>query len=126
MTPPGAVEPGPLGGQAFFGRSFVCGPDGALLASAGAEAAEVLVAALRLDEVRRWRELFPLLRCRRPAEYALLAAPALGEGAGTTDRPRGPTRWLRPLPTMAVGAAIALTAGCALLRLRSSRAYTFQ
>ena len=71
-TPAGAVEPGEWGGQAFFGRSFVCGPDGAVLADAGSDGACTEVVRIDLQEARRWRELFPLLRCRRPEEYGPL------------------------------------------------------
>ena len=71
-APAGAVEPGAMGGQAFFGRSFICGPDGAVMADAGSDEARSEVVRIDLDEVRRWRELFPLLRCRRPAEYGPL------------------------------------------------------
>ena len=47
--------------------------DHALLANLSAE-----VAGLRteLADVRRWRSLFPLLRCRRPSEYAPLVLDA--------------------------------------------------
>lgn len=67
----GTAEPGPLGGQRFFGRSFVCGPDGAKRELGAAPG--VLVAPCDLAEARKWGALFPLLRCRRPQDYALVA-----------------------------------------------------
>ncbi len=70
------VEPGPLGGQAFYGRSFVCGPNGAVLGDAGSEGPAVVLVVIELADVRRWRSLFPLLRCRRPSEYAPLVLDA--------------------------------------------------
>lgn len=64
-------EGGPLGGQAFFGRSFVCGPSGDVLVDAGREEG-LCLARLELEDITRWRRLFPLLQCRRPEGYSLL------------------------------------------------------
>jgi hypothetical protein len=48
----GEPEPGTLGGQRFFGRSFCCGPDGAVLCEAGQTGPVVVTAALDLGQVR--------------------------------------------------------------------------
>jgi N-carbamoylputrescine amidase len=64
-------EEGPLGGQSFFGRSFVCGPSGAVLVDAGRQEG-LHIARLELGEIAQWRTLLPLLKCRRPSDYGLL------------------------------------------------------
>jgi N-carbamoylputrescine amidase len=68
----------------FAGESFVCGPDGRVLARAGTGSEEILHAEADLDAVpdSHARRLF--LRDRRPELYApWVAAPAGGEGAGS-------------------------------------------
>ena len=61
---------GPEGALAFAGESFVCAPDGRVVARAGEGTEEVLLADLDLGEVARSpaRRLF--LRHRRPELYA--------------------------------------------------------
>lgn len=65
-------EPDPSGatrGQTFWGSSFVAGPQGEILAQAGAEKSQVLVAEVdlaRSEQVRRW---WPFLRDRRIDAY---------------------------------------------------------
>jgi N-carbamoylputrescine amidase len=65
-------EPDPSGqtrGSQFWGHSFACGPQGEVLATAGTDKPEVLVAEVdlaRSESVRRW---WPFLRDRRIDAY---------------------------------------------------------
>jgi N-carbamoylputrescine amidase len=59
-------------GLTFYGRSFVCDPMGRVLAEAGRDSEEVLLAELDPATLTRWRGLFPLLRQRMPQTYARL------------------------------------------------------
>ena len=65
-------EPDPSGqtqGSQFWGHSFVCGPQGEFIATAGSELPEVLVTDIdlaRSENVRRW---WPFLRDRRIDAY---------------------------------------------------------
>ena len=61
----------------FYGSSFICDPFGRILARAGREGDEVLVADLDLDQRRDWLTLFPFLATRRPDTYAPLTAPVV-------------------------------------------------
>jgi N-carbamoylputrescine amidase len=73
-------EPGPDGGLEFWGHSFVCDPQGVVLAEAG-EGEEVVVVDLdlgRIEAVRRW---WPFLRDRRVDVYGGLAERWLGGGS---------------------------------------------
>ena len=56
----------------FYGTSFICDPYGRILAEAGREGDEVLVADLDLDQRRDWLDLFPFLATRRPDTYGKL------------------------------------------------------
>jgi N-carbamoylputrescine amidase len=56
-------------GLTFYGSSFICDPLGRVLAQAGRDTTEVLIADLDADVFAEWRHLFPLLRQRRPAIY---------------------------------------------------------
>ena len=53
----------------FWGRSFVAGPDGAVVAQADGDADEVLLADCPLSEIRSWRNVWPFLRDRRIDAY---------------------------------------------------------
>ena len=65
-------EPDPSGqtqGSQFWGHSFICGPQGEFIVTAGSDQAEVLVADVdlaRSENVRRW---WPFLRDRRIDAY---------------------------------------------------------
>ena len=59
----------------FYGTSFICDPYGRVLAEAGREGDEVLVADLDLDQRRDWLDLFPFLATRRPDTYDKLIEP---------------------------------------------------
>jgi N-carbamoylputrescine amidase len=54
----------------FYGSSFICDPMGKILAQAGRDTTEVISARLEPRTFEHWRELFPLLRQRRPETYA--------------------------------------------------------
>ena len=60
------------GAITFYGTSFICDPYGRILAQAGREGDEVLVADLDLDQRRDWLDLFPFLATRRPDTYGKL------------------------------------------------------
>lgn len=65
-------EPDPSGhgaGSRFWGSSFAAGPQGEILASAGTDAAEVLVADVDLARSERVRRIWPYLRDRRIDAY---------------------------------------------------------
>ncbi len=56
----------------FWGGSFICGPDGAMLARGGA-GEEVVRATCRLDRVAALQQAWRFLANRRPEVYGLLA-----------------------------------------------------
>lgn len=57
-------------GIEFWGRSFICGPDGAIIQRASTAEEEVLVATLDLDRLDAQRTEWPFLRDRRVDAYA--------------------------------------------------------
>jgi N-carbamoylputrescine amidase len=59
-------------GVTFYGSSFICDPMGNVLAQASRDQTEVIVADLDPQVFTQWRELFPLLRQRRPTVYSRL------------------------------------------------------
>lgn len=59
----------------FYGSSFISDPFGRILARAGRDTDEVLVADLDLDQRRDWLDLFPFLATRRPDTYDKLVTP---------------------------------------------------
>lgn len=61
-------------GVMFYGSSFVCDPTGRVLAQAGRDTIEVLLADLDAHTLNHWRTLFPLLKQRRPDAYGRLMA----------------------------------------------------
>jgi N-carbamoylputrescine amidase len=58
------VETTRAGNLTFWGHSFVCGPDGQVLAQAGTDE-QVLVVSCALDHIDRTRRVWPFLRDRR-------------------------------------------------------------
>lgn len=56
-------------GVTFYGSSFVCDPTGRILAQAGRDTTEVIYADLDGAVLAHWRDLFPLLRQRKPKLY---------------------------------------------------------
>jgi len=65
----GFERPAGGGGLEFWGRSFVAGTSGEILAKASTDEEEVLVAALDLDKVDQTRTHWPFLRDRRIDAY---------------------------------------------------------
>lgn len=61
-------------GIRFYGSSFICEPSGKILARAGRDTTEVIVADLDPAALAHWRDHFPLLHQRRPSTYSGLAA----------------------------------------------------
>ncbi|MBX3001201.1 MAG: hypothetical protein KF893_21940 [Caldilineaceae bacterium] len=59
-------------GVTFYGSSFICDPMGTILAQATRDRTEVIVADLDPAIFEQWRDLFPLLRQRRPEVYGRL------------------------------------------------------
>lgn len=56
-------------GIEFFGRSFICGPSGEILAKAGSENEEILTATVDPRALERHRQHWPFLRDRRIDYY---------------------------------------------------------
>ena len=53
----------------FFGSSFVCDPEGEIIAQAKEKQEESLVAVLDLNQIKEWNIHFQRLRDRRPETY---------------------------------------------------------
>jgi N-carbamoylputrescine amidase len=62
-------------GVRFYGSSFICDPMGRVLAQAGRDTEEVIVADLQPNVLEHWRDLFPLLRQRMPTTYRRITEP---------------------------------------------------
>lgn len=56
-------------GAQFWGSSFVCGPQGEIIAQAGDQAPELLVAEIDLARTEQVRRIWPFLRDRRIDAY---------------------------------------------------------
>jgi N-carbamoylputrescine amidase len=67
-------------GQRFWGGSFVCGPQGEVLAEAPREEPNVLLCPLDLDRTEQVRRGWPFLRDRRIDAYGGLTRRYLGAG----------------------------------------------
>lgn len=67
-----AAPDNPQQGIQFWGNSFVCGPQGELLAEAPRDEERVLTAELDLARVEQVRRIWPYLRDRRIDDYAEL------------------------------------------------------
>ncbi len=61
-------------GVTFYGSSFVCEPNGALIAQASRNRDEILITELDPAALEEWRRLFPLLKQRRPGVYDRICA----------------------------------------------------
>jgi N-carbamoylputrescine amidase len=61
----------------FWGNSFVAGPFGEIIAHAGSEREEVLIARCDLGKIEETRQAWPFLRDRRPDAYSSLLARSL-------------------------------------------------
>ncbi len=58
----------------WYGSSYFCSPRGELIAQAGEDEDEVVVAELDLDQIEEVRKVWQFFRDRRPDAYASLAA----------------------------------------------------
>jgi len=58
----------------FYGKSYFCNPRGKIIAQAGREKDEVLVADLDLDMILEVRKVWQFFRDRRPESYGVLTA----------------------------------------------------
>jgi N-carbamoylputrescine amidase len=67
-SPTGSTEPGGRGAQ-FWGSSFVAGPQGEMLAQAGTDKRELLIADIDLARSEHVRRIWPFLRDRRIDAY---------------------------------------------------------
>jgi len=68
-------EPDPSGvldGIRFWGNSFVCGPQGEILARADTEKETILYAEIDTARTRKVRDIWPFLRDRRIEKYSCL------------------------------------------------------
>ena len=66
---PDAAQTATGGGIRFWGNSFVCGPQGELLARASADAEELLITEIDLARAEQVRRMWPFLRDRRIDAY---------------------------------------------------------
>jgi N-carbamoylputrescine amidase len=73
----------------FYGSSFISDPFGRILARAGRNTDEVLVADLDLDQRRDWLDLFPFLATRRPDTYDVLTKPVVNKRTDSGDGEQG-------------------------------------
>lgn len=73
----------------FYGSSFISDPFGRVLARAGRDTDEVLVADLDLDQRRDWLDLFPFLATRRPDTYDALTTPVTNKRLDSGDGEKG-------------------------------------
>ena len=73
----------------FYGSSFISDPFGRVLARAGRDTDEVLVADLDLDQRRDWLDLFPFLATRRPDTYDALTKPVVNKRVDSGDGEQG-------------------------------------
>lgn len=70
-------------GIRLYGSSFICDPSGKVLAQAGRDTTEVIVADVSPAVLSHWREHFPLLHQRRPAAYGRISE-VYGKAEGPT------------------------------------------
>jgi N-carbamoylputrescine amidase len=66
------TETGTLGTTNFWGRSFIAGPTGEIVAEAGSEDETVILASFDLAAIREMRANWGVFRDRRPDLYAPL------------------------------------------------------
>jgi N-carbamoylputrescine amidase len=62
----------PAGGEGieFWGQSFICGPDGEIIAKGSVDREEIVIADVEWDRVNEHRTHWPFLRDRRVDAYA--------------------------------------------------------
>jgi N-carbamoylputrescine amidase len=86
----GREKPAGGAGLEFWGQSFIAGPGGRILAKAGADREEVLLATVDLAQIDATRTHWPFLRDRRIDAYGDLVRRFLD--GGPTARPRAKHR----------------------------------
>lgn len=87
---------GDEGRISFYGSSFIVDPYGRILAQAGRDSDEILIADLDLDQRRDWLELFPFFGTRRPDTYSVLTEPLINPRAAGGQGVEGGIPGLRP------------------------------
>jgi beta-ureidopropionase len=70
---PGWEEPWRIG--EFYGQSYFCNPRGQIVAQAGRDKDEIVVADIDLDLIREVRNTWQFYRDRRPETYGAITAP---------------------------------------------------
>lgn len=90
---------GTEGTNTFYGSSFVCDPSGAILAQAGRDTVEVVVADVDLAVLHKWRAFFPLLHQRRIGVYGDLLRPWAGDDKPEWLAEAERNRWTPPAGT---------------------------
>ena len=80
----------------FYGSSFIVDPYGRILAQAGRDTDELLIAELDLDQRRDWLELFPFFSTRRPETYQSLTEPVVNRRTSSGLGEQGGIAGLRP------------------------------
>jgi N-carbamoylputrescine amidase len=70
---PGYEEPWRIG--EFYGQSYFCNPRGQIIAQAGRDKDEIVVADLDFDLIREVRNTWQFYRDRRPETYEAITAP---------------------------------------------------
>jgi N-carbamoylputrescine amidase len=65
-------ESGEFGSTTFWGRSFIAGPRGEIVAKAGCDREEILIAEFDLEANREMRANWGVFRDRRPDLYGPL------------------------------------------------------
>jgi N-carbamoylputrescine amidase len=81
-------DPDGRGGIVFWGNSFVAGPQGEILAQAGREKPELLMADIPMARGEQVRRLWPFLRDRRIDAYDDLTLRYRDIGDNKTGTPR--------------------------------------
>ena len=78
-------EPAPNsdGGIEFWGQSFICDPQGVILAEASADQEEIFLADVDLDHLERLRQMWPFWRDRRIDAYGALQKRWLDESGNS-------------------------------------------
>lgn len=65
----------------FYGKSYFCNPRGKIIAQAGRDKDEVVVADLDLDMIAEVRKVWQFFRDRRPESYGPITAQSVGSAA---------------------------------------------
>ena len=70
----------------FWGKSFVAGPFGEIIAQGNANREETLIAKCNLKKIEETRQSWPFLRDRRIDAYGLLQSRFIEDGAGNREQ----------------------------------------